>query len=86
MPFSWDKLQKAKSLYFQINTTYILIDGNIESNPEPTQNNCKSYIGRPKKIKLFKGTVKKCDLRKNKVNVASDPNVQFFSIWFNHSA
>ena len=45
----------------------LLIDGDIESNPGPTQN------GRPKKNKVFRGTVKKCDLT-------------VFSIQFNQSA
>ena len=47
----------------------LLIDGDIESNPGPTQNDCKSSVGRPKKIKLFTGSAKKCD-------VASDPKIQ----------
>ena len=54
----------------------LLIDGDIESNPGPTQNDCKSPVGHPKKIKEFKGTAKKCDLTENKVNVANDPEVQ----------
>ena len=65
----------------------LLIDGDIESNPGPTQNDCKSSVGRPKKIKVFKGTAKKCDVTENKVNVASDPKVQnCFLIQFNESA
>ena len=65
----------------------VLIDGDIESNLGPTQNDCKSPVGHPKKIKVFKGTAKKCDVTENKVNVASDPNVQnCFSIQFNQSA
>ena len=55
-----------------------------ESNPGPTQNDCKSPVGHPKKIKVFKGTAKKCDLTENKVNVASDPKVQ--NCFFNQSA
>ena len=60
----------------------LLIDGDIESNPGPTQNDCKSPVGRPKKIKMFKGTAKKCDFSKNNVNVSSDPKLQncFFNI------
>ena len=54
----------------------LFIDGDIESNPEPTQNNCKSPLGRPKKIKVFKGTGKKCDLNENNVILASGPKVQ----------
>ena len=53
----------------------LLIDGDIELNPGPTQNDCKSPVGHPKKIKLFKGTTKKCDLSENNVNVASGPKV-----------
>ena len=53
-----------------------LIHGDIESNLGPTQNDCKSPGGCPKKIKVFEGTAKKCDLTENKVNVASDPKVQ----------
>ena len=37
----------------------LLIDGDIESNPGPTQNDCRSPRGRPKKIKVFKGIPKK---------------------------
>ena len=33
----------------------LLIDGDIASNPGPTQNDCKSPGGCPKKIKVFKG-------------------------------
>ena len=47
----------------------LLIDRDIESNPGPTQNDCKSSVGHPKKIKLFKGSAKKCD-------DASDPKIQ----------
>ena len=54
----------------------LLIDGDIESNPGPTQNDCKSSVGRPKKIKVFKGTAKKCDVTENKVDVAGDSKVQ----------
>ena len=66
----------------------LLIDGDIESNPGPTQNDCKSSVGRPKKMKVFKGTAKKCDVTENKVNVASDLKVQncFFLIQFIQSA
>ena len=66
---------------------HLLIDGDVESNPGPTQNDCKSPVGHPKKIKVFKGTAEKCDLTENKVNVASDPKVQnCFLIQFNESA
>ena len=54
----------------------LLIDGDIESNPGPSENDCKSPVGNPKKIKAFKGTAKKCDLSENNVNVASCPKVQ----------
>ena len=41
-------------------------------NPEPSQNDCKSPRGRPKKIKVFKGTPEKCDVNeKITVNVVS---------------
>ena len=56
----------------------LLTDGDVESNPGPTQNDCKSPVGRPNKIKVFKGTAEKCDLTENKVNVASDPKVHCF--------
>ena len=42
-----------------------LIDGDVESNPGPTQNDCKSPRGRPKKIKVFKGTSTTFDLSKS---------------------
>ena len=54
----------------------LLVDGDVESNPGPTQNDCKSPVWRPKKIKGFKVTAKKCDLTESKVNVANDPKVQ----------
>ena len=54
----------------------LLIDGDIESNPGPTQNDCKSSVGCTKKIKVFKGTAKKCDVTENKVNVASNLKIQ----------
>ena len=53
-----------------------LIDGDIQSNPGPTQNNCKSPVRHPKKNKLFNGTAKKCDLSENNVDVGSGPKVQ----------
>ena len=59
----------------------LLIDVDIESNPGPTENYFKSPVGCPKKIKVFKRTVKKCDLSENNVNFASDPKVQ--SCFFN---
>ena len=37
----------------------LLVDGDIESNPGPTQNDSKSPRGRPKKVKVFKGTAKR---------------------------
>ena len=41
----------------------LLLDGDIESNPGPTQSrSCKSSAGRPKKSKVFKGTPKKVEL------------------------
>ena len=54
----------------------LLTDGDAVSNPGPTQNDCKSPVGHPKKIKAFKGTAKKCDLSENNVNVANVPTVQ----------
>ena len=53
----------------------LLIDLDIESNPGPTQNDWKSPVGCPKKIKVFKRTAKKCNLNENNVNVASDTKV-----------
>ena len=51
-------------------------DGDIESDPRPSQNGCKSPVGCPKKIKGFKGTANKCGLSENNVNVAIGPKVQ----------
>ena len=51
-------------------------DDDIESNPGPIQNDCKSAVGHPKKVKVFKGTAKKSDFGKNNVNIASDSKVQ----------
>ena len=53
-----------------------VIAGDIESNPGPSQNHCKSPVGCPKKIKAFKGTAKECDLTENNVNIAGGPKVQ----------
>ena len=53
----------------------LLLDSDIQSNPGHTQNDCKSSVRRPVKIKMLKGT-KKCDLSENNVNVASDPRLQ----------
>ena len=57
----------------------LLIDGDIEPNPGPTQNDCKSSVGRPKKSEVLKGTAKKCNLSENNVNVASGPKLQNYS-------
>ena len=37
----------------------LLVDSDVESNPGPSQNYYKSLQGRPKKIKVFRGTPKK---------------------------
>ena len=60
-----------------------MIDGDVESNPGTTQNDCKSPCGRPKKKKrVFKGRAKKFDYSENiNVNSASYPNVQ--NVFFN---
>ena len=54
----------------------LLIDSDTESNPGPSQNDSKSPVGHPKKIKAFKGTAKKYDLSEHNVNVASGPKLQ----------
>ena len=57
----------------------LLIDGDVEVNLGPTQNDCKSPHERPKKIKVFKGTPKKFDLSESSnVKVVSSPKVQNF--------
>ena len=43
----------------------LLIDGDVESNPGPTQNDCTSPSGRLKKIRVFKGTTKTFDFSEN---------------------
>ena len=53
----------------------LLITGDIKSNPGPTQNDYKSPVGQPKKIKVFKGIAKKCDLSENNVNLGIGPKV-----------
>ena len=61
---------------------HLLIDGDVESNPGPTQNDCNSPRGRPKKIRVFKRTAKKFDLSENiNVNIPSYPEVQ--NVFFN---
>ena len=63
----------------------LLICGDVESNLMPTQKDCKSSGGRPKKIKIFQRTPKNCDLSENiNFNVASDQGT-FFSFQFNQS-
>ena len=37
----------------------LLVDADVESNPGPSENCCKSPCGHPKKIKVFRGTPKK---------------------------
>ena len=55
----------------------LLIGGDVESNPGPTQNDCKSLHGRPEKIKVFKGTPKTFEFSKSSnVYVARSPKVQ----------
>ena len=57
----------------------LLIDGDVESNPGPTQNiDCKSPGGRSKKIKGFRGTPKKCNFSSDidfNVTYIRDPNI-----------
>ena len=61
----------------------LLINSDVESNPGPTQNNCKSPRGHRKKIRVFKGAARKFDLSENiNINVASFPKVNFF---FSHT-
>ena len=43
----------------------LLIDGDVESNPGSTQNDCTSPSGRPKKIRVFQGTTKTFDFSEN---------------------
>ena len=65
------KLQRVQS---QIKTTTYIWWHRVKSGTYT--NDCKSPVGLPKKIKVFEGTAKKCDLTENKVNVASDPKLQ----------
>ena len=61
----WDFLElycRGYNLYFL--KLKQLIDVDIESNPGPSQNECKSPVGYLKKMKAFKGTVKKLILVK----------------------
>ena len=65
----------------------LLLDRDIDPNPVPKQNNCKSSGGRPKRIKAVKGT-QKCVFNKNiNVDVPSDAKVQnLFKIQSSQSA
>ena len=47
----------------------LLVDSDVESNPGPSQNYYKSPCGRPKTIKLFRGTPKKVDFASDNVKV-----------------
>ena len=49
----------------------LLVDGDVESNPGPSQKYYKSPCRRPKKIKVFRGKSKKIDLVSNNVKVDS---------------
>ena len=37
----------------------LLVDGDVDSNPRPSQNYYKSPRGRPQKIEVFRGIPKK---------------------------
>ena len=47
----------------------LLVDGDVKSNPGPSQNYYKSPRGRSKKIKVFRGTTTKTDLVSDSVKV-----------------
>ena len=47
----------------------LLVDGDVESNPWPSQNYCKSPGWHPNKIKVFRGTTKITDLVSDNVKV-----------------
>ena len=51
--FSWVKLQRVQSL---LKLKQLIRDGDMESNPGPTQNDSKSPFGCKRKIKIFKAT------------------------------
>ena len=49
------KHSDSSSHFLDVNLNFrrlaqLLIDGNVESNPGPTQNDCKSPRGRPKEL------------------------------------
>ena len=46
---------KEFNLYF-LKLKQLIADGDMESNPGPTQNDSKSPVGHQKKIKIFKAT------------------------------
>ena len=73
MPLSWVKWHRVQLNFLKLKQ--LLLDSDIQSNPGHTQNDCKSSVRRPVKIKMLKGT-KKCDLSENNVDVASDPRLQ----------
>ena len=82
------RLKHIDCLYHFLQLNYrgllaqILIYGDKESNQGPTQNDFKSLYGRSKKMKVFKGTLKKFDLSENSnISVSSDRKVQ--NIFFN---
>ena len=52
----WVKLRSFNLSFLKLKQLFI--DGGTESNPEPTQNDCKYPGNRPKQIKVFKGTQK----------------------------
>ena len=47
----------------------LLVDSDVESNPWPSQNYCKSPGWHPNKIKVFRGTTKITDLVSDNVKV-----------------
>ena len=61
----------------------MLTDCDIESDPGPTQNDFKSPVGRPKKIKVFKRTTKKCDLTVKRLMLLV---IQRYRIFFQYNS
>ena len=61
----------------------LLIDGNKESNPGPTQNLCKSPVGRLKKIKCLNEQQKSVVLVKTMVMLLV---IQMYKLFFQYNS
>ena len=84
--FSYFLELNYQGLYLKL--AQLLIEGDIESNPQSRQNDCKSPRGHSKKIKVLKGTPKSLILVRTVMLLllVIEKCKIFFSIQYNLSA